>query len=190
MAFLSSYMVLGILLPSDRFEGSWESTEERLRKHCQSTALMCCLDAAFKGHLATDVAAAILLSARKQIGVEPAWRDELTEMTGVDLSSPSGTMADIVTQIDEAAAAKAAVSAVAAGGAAPALPGSPNAGDVRPPAPPARQEECVYRTSPTAVTAGEDDHLAAATAFEARELSGPSKAAPEEKRDTRALLNF
>jgi len=193
MAFLSSYMVLGILLPSDRFEGSWESTEERVRKQCQSSALLCCLDSSFKCHLATDVAAVILLCARKQMGVEPAWREELTEMTGVDLSSPSGTLATIAEQIEEAVAAKACVLAVAAAGAAaaaPALSGSPNADDVRPPVPPARQDECAFRTSPTAVTAGEEEHLAATRAAEARVVAGKPATAATEERDTRALLKF
>ena len=101
MAFLSSYAVLGLLLPSDSLPNTdcrASSTtdtkrsqdqaqaqaqaqaaahllaESRLSAQCQQLATKCCLDVGFKTHKATHVAAAILYSARKTLGVTPAWR--------------------------------------------------------------------------------------------------------------------
>ena len=93
MTFLASYLVLGVLLPSDFVADTPETTgsddqkhdpETRLAGKVQALATSCMLDIRFKGFLASDVACAILYSARRSMGVLPAWRPELTAITLVD----------------------------------------------------------------------------------------------------------
>lgn len=98
MAFLSSYAVMGTVLPSDVLTCDTRSiAEERVNAQCQTFATQCCLDVRFKGFKATDMAGAILFSSRRMIGVYPAWRTELTKMTTVD--PLSGICSEIVDMI-------------------------------------------------------------------------------------------
>ena len=119
MAFLSSYHVLGLLLPSDWCpSGSLEVSEERLKAECQSLATQCAIDVRFKSHKATDVAVAIAYCARRKLGVVPVWRPELTAMTGTDPQLEP--VAPVVVMIEKMNALKAQMAAANAAAAASA----------------------------------------------------------------------
>jgi len=102
MAFLSSYMVLGTVLPSDEAPGDSErgEVEERVKAQLQVLANKCTLDVRFKGFKASDVAGAILYCTRRQMGVKPVWRPELTQMTMTDPTVEGGVVSEIAALIE------------------------------------------------------------------------------------------
>lgn len=64
-------------------------TPAAVRSALFSLATKCILDSRFKGLLASATACAILYHVRKSFGIYPAWRRELSILTGHDLPSDS-----------------------------------------------------------------------------------------------------
>ena len=103
MAFLSSYIVIGAVLPTDQYMGGMvedaSAMEDRVKTQLHALATKCTLDVRFKGFKASDVAGAILYCTRRQVGIVPAWRTELTLITKVD-PSVEGVVREIAAMID------------------------------------------------------------------------------------------
>lgn len=92
MAFLASYMVLGIYFPSDSVSVASEDVESRLKSEVQSLATTCMLDTRFKPYMASDVASAIVYVVRRNFGLQ--WVPELSAITQRDPSK--GHMKEII----------------------------------------------------------------------------------------------
>lgn len=104
MAFLSSYIVLGTVLPTDvhprEVAGADAAPlEDRVKAQLQALATKCTLDVRFKGFRASDVAGAIFFCTRRQMGISPAWGPELAAMTMTD-PLVAGVVQDIAAMID------------------------------------------------------------------------------------------
>lgn len=106
MSFLSSYMcdLKALVSRDDTCCSAPIASPSELRslllQHSTDLARFVLLEPQFKSYLCSKVAAALLFIARRNIGVRPVWREELTELTSHDLVS----FIEIVDAIDAAAA--------------------------------------------------------------------------------------
>lgn len=101
MVFLASYLVVGITYESDICD-DFEALDDRqaaLTSKVNSLASICMLDFRFKGFKATDIACAIIYHARMEMQIEPAWCEELTELTSCEPSSEG--VLDVLSQLYE-----------------------------------------------------------------------------------------
>jgi hypothetical protein len=91
LAFLSCYTCIGVVSPAEvealALGGGGAEFKEintMVVKHASILANLCILDMKFKAYPASLVAAAILFLSRRNVGLEDAWRQDLSELTNSD----------------------------------------------------------------------------------------------------------
>ena len=85
VSFLSSYLVVGVIFHDDKIssvENIPKITPATVKSSMFSLATKCILVNRFKGILASATACAIVYHVRKSLGIYPAWRRELSLLTG------------------------------------------------------------------------------------------------------------
>jgi hypothetical protein len=83
VAFVTSFCFAGVLHTFDSWDDIMTTSDMQANIFAEAVALstVCLLDDDFKKHQASDVASAIVYWVRAKLGVAPAWRKELTEVS-------------------------------------------------------------------------------------------------------------